>query len=253
MGTAVDDVNGDGLLDVFVANFYLEPNCLYLQQSDHSFVDVTRAAGLYDPSFQMLGFGTQFLDGELDGLRDLVVANGHLTDERDLGVPYQMRPQYFRNDGEMRFTELRGEVVGSFFDAPQLGRGLATLDWNRDGREDFAITYLDRPAALVTNQTAKTGHFLAVSVCGTESVRDATGTKITVEAGGHTWRRQLIGGDGYQVSCQRHLIFGLGDVEKIDRLTVRWPSGREQTWSDLAFDHELRLVEGDAQPWTLPR
>lgn len=253
MGTAVDDVNGDGLLDIFVANFYLEPNCLYLQQPDHTFVDVTRAAGLYDPSFLMLGFGAQFLDGELDGLRDLVVANGHLTDERDLGVPYQMRPQYFRNDGELRFTELRGEVVGPFFDAPQLGRGLATLDWNRDGREDFAITYLDRPAALVTNRTAKTGHFLTVSVCGTESVRDATGTKITVEAGGHTWRRQLIGGDGYQVSCQRHLIYGLGEATKIDRLTVRWPSGREQSWNDLAIDQELRFVEGEAQPWTLPR
>ena len=64
---------------------------------------------------------------------------------------------------------------------------------------------------------------------------------------------QLIGGDGYQVSCQRHLIFGLGDAAKVDRLVVRWPSGREQMWTDLAFDQELRLVEGDAHTWTLPR
>ena len=244
MGVAADDVNYDGLLDIFVANFYLEPNCLYLQQADHSFVDISRAANLRDPSFKMLGFGTQFIDGELDGLPDLVVTNGHLTDETDLGVPYRMRPQYFRNQGGARFVELPGNVVGDFFDEERLGRGLARLDWNRDGREDFAITFLDRPAALVTNQTQGVGHFLAVQLRGTRSARDAIGAKVTVEFGGFTRRRQLIGGDGYQVTCQRQLTFGLGPISRIDRLEVVWPSGERQSWNDVDVDGELRVIEG---------
>jgi hypothetical protein len=253
MGVAADDVNYDLLLDMLVANFYLEPNCLYVQQSDHTFVDMTRATNLYDASFPMLGFGTQFLDGESDGLPDLVVANGHLMDETDLGIPYQMRPQYFRNEGNTQFVELRADVLGEFFDHPQLGRGLATLDWNRDGLEDFTITYLDRPAALVTNQTREAGHFLAVSLCATESARDAIGTKVTVDFGGHVRRRQVIGGHGYQASCQRQLLFGLGRTARIDRLNVLWPSGREQTWTDLEVDVEVRIVEGRETLERVPR
>ena len=107
-------MNYDLLLDLLVANFYMEPNCLYVQQPDHTFVDSTRSTALYDASFPMLGFGTQFLDGELDGWPDLVVANGHLMDETDLGVPYQMRPQYFRNEGDLQFDELRATCWGRF-------------------------------------------------------------------------------------------------------------------------------------------
>ena len=253
MGVAADDMNYDLLLDLFVSNFYAEPNCLYVQQPDHTFLDSTRSANLYDASFPMLGFGTQFLDGELDGLPDLVVTNGHLMDETDLGVPYQMRPQYFRNEGNAHFVELRGDMLGAFFDQPQLGRGLATVDWNRDGLEDFAITYLDRPAALVTNQTQGAGHFLAVSLCARQSARDAIGTKVTIDFGGHTRRRQLVGGNGYQASCQRQLVFGLGRTSRVDRLHVLWPSGHEQTWTDLEADIEVRIIEGHGTLERVPR
>ena len=130
---------------------------------------------------------------------------------------------------------------------------MATVDWNRDGLEDFAITYLDRPAALVTNQTQDAGHFLAVSLCATQSARDAIGAKVTIDFGGHTRRRQLVGGNGYQVSCQRQLVFGLGRTPRIDRLHVLWPSGREQTWTDLEADIEVRIIEGHGTLERVPR
>jgi tetratricopeptide (TPR) repeat protein len=252
MGVAAGDANGDGLLDMFVANFYREPNCLYLQQQDGSFLDTSRVANLRHNSFSMLGFGTQFLDGESDGNLDLVVTNGHLTDERDIGVPYQMPPQYFRNLGNAHFAEVTSDSLGSFFDQAQLGRGLALIDWNRDGRNDFAVTFLDRPAALVTNQTEDAGHFLALQLRGITSDRDAIGTKVTVKAGDVTHRTQLIAGDGYQVSCQRQLLLGLGPNDRIDRLEVTWPGGAQQSWEDLAADQELILIEGAADPVALP-
>ncbi|MGE5194763.1 MAG: FG-GAP-like repeat-containing protein, partial [Deltaproteobacteria bacterium] len=195
MGVAAGDADGNGLIDLYVSNFYNESDTLYLQYPGRLFVDMTRQAGLRGPSFEPLGFGTQFLDGELDGLPDLVLTNGHIDDFRDLGIPYEMSPQYFRNIGGGRFRELRGSSSpGKFFDGKYLGRGLARLDWNRDGKEDFAVSHIGSPAALIVNQTPGAGHFLALQFRGVACDRDAIGTTVHVTAGGRTSTRQLTAG-----------------------------------------------------------
>jgi len=155
MGIAAGDADGNGRLDLFITNFRNEANTLYLQPDALTWVDDTRRAGLYAASFELLGFGTQFLDADLDGRPDLVVTNGHVGDLRHHGVPYQMRPQFFRNAGAGRFAELQGAAAGEFFQAEYLGRGLARLDRNRDGRQDFVVQHLESPAALVTNRTVR--------------------------------------------------------------------------------------------------
>ena len=47
-----------------------------------------------------------------------------------------------------RFVELHAQDLGKYFLEKHLGRGVAKLDWNRDGAEDFAVSHLDRPAIL---------------------------------------------------------------------------------------------------------
>jgi hypothetical protein len=195
----------------------------------------------------MLGFGTQFIDGELDGLPDLVVANGHIDDFTHDGVPYQMRPQYFRNTGNARFEELSPDTLGTYFQDVYLGRGLARIDWNRDGKEDFAVSHLDTPAALVTNQTDTAGHVLALRLRGTRSARDAIGTTVVVTTDRGTWTKQLTAGDGYQASNQRRLVFGLGEATTIRNITIRWPSGRIDSINDGPLDSECVVVEGAAR------
>ncbi len=248
MGVAAGDANGDGLPDLFVTNFSGESNTLYVQRPGRFFIDATREAGLRSTSFMELGFGTQFLDGELDGWPDLVLANGHVDDFTFRGQPYKMRTQYYRNLGEGRFTELSGETLGDYFQGEYLGRALATLDWNRDGREDFVVTHLDAPAALLTNQTPNSGHFLAVRFRGVKSARDAIGTVVRLTVAKRTWTQQLTAGDGFQASNQRQLIFGLGDCDRVDCLDVRWPSGVKQRFEDLAADAEWILIEGQSRP-----
>lgn len=253
MGVATGDADGDGALDLFVTNFYQESNTLYLQRSPELFDDATLEAGLRGPSWEMLGFGTQFVDADLDGLSDLVLVNGHIDDFTHVGSPYRMRPQFFHNQGGGRFAELTGEKLGAFFAEPRLGRGLARLDANRDGRDDFAVSCLDAPAALAVNETRGAGHFLALRLIGVASSRDAIGARVTVLAGKRSRKQQLTAGDGYMASNQRQLIFGLGAAETINELRIDWPSGKHQTWHGLGVDQELIAVEGRGELIVAPR
>ncbi|MCY2993703.1 MAG: FG-GAP-like repeat-containing protein [Planctomycetota bacterium] len=247
MGVAADDADGDGLLDLFVTTFYQQAKILFTQRPGNLFIDNTRQAGLRDVGFYRLGFGTQFLDGELDGWPDLVIANGHVLDLSAQGVPHKMRPQYLRNLGHGRFAEIPASSLGPFFEGEYLGRGLARLDWNQDGREDFVVSHTDAPAALVTNRTKQAGHFLAVKLCGVVSSRDAIGTTVRLTAAGRTLVRQLTAGDGFQASNERQLIFGLGPQNQIGELRVVWPSGLQQIFRDVPVDRHLLLIEGRAE------
>jgi len=244
MGIAAGDANGDGLIDLFVTNFYQQGSTLYIQGPPGFFADRTRPAGLFEPSFLQLGFGTQFLDADLDGDEDLIVTNGHVNDDTHRGIPQKMPPQFFRNDGTGHFEELAATSLGPYFEGRYLGRGMARLDWNRDGREDVAISHLDAPAALLTNQSPSAGHSLRVHLRGTAAARDAIGARVSLRTGKNVLTRQCTAGDGYLASNGRCLTFGLGSLQKIDEITVVWPSGRQQSFLDIPFDAEVVLIEG---------
>jgi tetratricopeptide (TPR) repeat protein len=253
MGIAVGDGDEDGLLDLFVTNFYMESNTYYRQISPDFFEDTTQAMGLRDASLPMLSFGTQFIDFELDGRLDLIVANGHVDDFRYKGTPYKMRPQAFANRGNGRFVELDPRSMGPFFEGEYLGRSVALLDWDRDGKEDFAMLLLYEPSALLVNRTPTTGHYLHLHLRGVQCERDAIGTTVHATVRGRRLVRQLIAGNGFQCSSQRTVHFGVGDAARIDQLVVKWPSGVEQTFDNVPVDREVILLEGAAQLVEVPR
>jgi hypothetical protein len=155
-----------------------------------------------------------------------------------------MPPQYFKNLGHAKFVELSSRSLGPYFQKQYLGRTIAVLDWNRDGKEDVAIAHLDAPAALLTNQTRDTGHYLGVRLCGRVSSRDAIGATLELTAGARTWTRQLVGGNGYFAASERRIIFGLGPAVRVQRLEIHWPSGLKQAFQDLPVDREIAIVEG---------
>ncbi len=244
MGIAIGDANSNGTLDLFVTNFLRETNTLYLADRSLTFEDATREAGLAEPSRNLLGFGTQFLDADLDGDLDLLITNGHIDDYRRYGRPYKMPSQYFSNDGQGGFVESPSNLVGEYFGRRVLGRGMSRLDWNRDGSEDVVISHLDQPAVLLTNTTRQRGHFVAIRLRGTTSSRDAHGAAVVADLGSHEIMRQLTAGDGYQASNERLLVFGLGEAETIRQLEVRWPSGVTDAFRQVAPDREYLIVEG---------
>lgn len=248
MGVAIGDANGDGRLDLFVTNYLRESSNLYVQQADHSFVDEAASSGLREPGFDLMKWGAQFLDADLDGHLDLVVANGHLDDYSADGVPYTMPTQCYRNLGGGRFRVLPAGRLGPYFQRLLLGRAIARCDWNRDGRDDVCITHVDAPFALLTNRTAPTGHFLKLRLRGVQSSRDAATASVRVLVGGRVLVRQLTAGDGFQASNERQILVGLGASERADSVTVVWPAGETQVFDNLPGDREWLLTEGSPTP-----
>ena len=88
---------------------------------------------------------------------------------------------------------------------------------------------------------------------GTLSGRDAIGSRVEVQSGDLRLVRQLTAGDGYLVSNQRVLLIGLGEKDKIDTLTVRWPSGGLSSFNDITVDREVLIVEQATMLLSLPR
>ena len=253
MGVAAGDMDGDGATDLFVTNFHGETNTLYRQLRDGVFEDVTLEQRLRQPSLSRLGFGTQFLDADLDGRLDLVVANGHIDNfSQDGRVEYQMRPQFFANQGEAGFREADPETLGAYFDRRVLGRALARLDWNGDGKEEFVVTHLDTPAALLENTTKPAENYVVLKLHGVHSSRDAIGTVVQVETDSLKLTRQLMAGDGFQASNQRVLTFGLGEDEIIRKLTVTWTSGRSNEFLNVPGNTRWIIIEGKQRLFAAP-
>ena len=253
MGIASSDFDGDGQYDLFVTNFFNESNTLYTQYGNAVFGDNSQLVGIREPSLGMLGFGTQAIDGDLDGFEDLVVANGHVDDFEYKSIPYKMPLEYFHNNAGSRFERLPAEQTGNVFNQPMLGRSMAVLDWNADGRNEVAISRLDDSALLLQNTTTDAGNHLIVRPTGTDSSRNAYTVRMTATVGDRQIVRQLTAGNGYQSSNQKQIVFGLGDAKSIDKLAIDWPSGNKQVLSNLAANQTIAIVEGSDNAFAIPR
>lgn len=244
MGIAADDPDRSGTVDLFVTNFSDESNTLYLRDKYGAFVDGTGPSGLEAASFEYVGWGTQWLDADLDGWPDLTLVNGNVDDDVDEGEESEMRPQFFRNVGEARFQELFAPDLGDFFGKKYRGRGLARVDWNNDGLPEFVVSNLLAPASVLKNTTPNSGHFVNFNLHATATARDAIGTRILLKSEQGEVTRMLLAGDGYMASNQRILQFGLGKNGGPFTATVHWPSGHVTTLNSLAADATYEVVEG---------
>lgn len=248
MGVAAGDANGDGRLDLFITTFFGESNTFYSQRSDGSFDDLTRTLNLRESGFWMLGFGSQFGDFDGDGWDDIVVTNGHVDQKSRNGDPDRMRPQLFRNLAGRKFAEIPPRELPAFFGKTYLGRGLATLDWNRDGRIDFGVSNLHGPFALVTNHTESTRRPLIVRLAGRSGSRQPVGATVRVRIQGTNSIRLLTGGDGYLVSNEHRFAFWIPEDQQESEVEVRWPGGKIESWNGIRAGQELLLIEGKPQP-----
>lgn len=253
MGVAAGDLDGDLVDDLFVTNFSHDTNTLYRGLGDAAFKDASRTSGLGPPSFAHLGFGCAFVDADLDGALDVVIANGHVypnVESSALQTTYRQPLTAFANDGRGRF-ELFG---AAFATAPCVGRGLAVGDLDRDGAQDLVVTRLDEAPLMLRNANATTPRIVVRLIGAPRSGRDAIGARVTLGLEDGTRRvRSIVGGGSFQSASARDLVFGLRENDAHVTLTVLWPSGATRTipsepWTRLTLTEGEDAIEREALP-----
>lgn len=242
MGVDSADVDGDGLPELAVGTFQHEENSLYRNLGSRNFVEVSHQVGLGVSTWNSLAFGCGFLDADLDGDPDLVFANGHVWDNAaqvDRSATYAQRPQFFRNHDGI-FQDLSSQA-GPVFQEARVGRGMAFADYDNDGDVDVAVSCSGSAVQLWRNDSPRRHHWLQLRLVGGRPSREALGAVVTLSAGGQTQVSEVRGGRGYLSDSERRLTFGLGAASRVDRITVRWPDGSEQTLRDVGVDTLLTV------------
>ncbi len=251
MGMAAADPDGDGDIDFFLTHFSDDHNTYYEQVGPGLWTDRSYQVGLSEPSMKLLGFGTQWVDFDNNGTLELIVANGHVDDVDRSDVSYYMPPQLFDRDPSGRWTELNRQDLGDYFATEHLGRVLATIDADRDGRTDVAITHLYDPVSLLINGTEDSGPSIGLELKSSRGQRDAIGAIVTMTIGDQKKTSQLTAGDGYMCSNQRRITVGLGGAKQARDVIVTWPSGTVQGFGSLESGRDYLLVEGSDEAFSL--
>ena len=243
MGLATGDLNADGLPDLLVSGW---GELAYLVSDPDGYINLARAVGLVpnEAERRWVAWGNAFADIDNDTDLDVLVSYGTGEDDEAAGAnPTDQPDGLYINDGDGTFTE---SSAAAGLDDPGIGRTMIPADLNGDGWLDL-VTHGHIEVPHVYMARCGTNASALITLQGTAPNTDAVGARVQVEAEGtvHTrWVRLM--GSGFSSGGPRTMHVGLGAATHIDRITVRWPDGREDAWTDLPTRHHFTLHQ-DAQ------
>jgi hypothetical protein len=249
MGVDAADIDNSGFPSLLIGNFTNESTSLYRNDGSGLFTDDTLKSNIGKMTTQSLTFGCFFMDYDLDGLLDIVAANGHVSDDIAAVQPtvkYAQPAGIYRNAGKGKFEDVSTNL-GRAIQKPVVGRGIAYADFDNDGDLDLVITANNGPARLLRNDNANQNDMLRVKLIGTKSNRDAIGAKVTATTNtGATLTRMVKDGSSYLSQSELPLTFGLGKpgATKSIRLQILWPSGLKDSVADVKPNQSLTIQEG---------
>lgn len=226
--TEFQDIDRDGDLDAFIVNHY-SPSRLLLNDGSGHFTEITQTSGLDNLPNGILQ--ALLRDFDNDGFPDLIVAG--------IGGCKLMR-----NNGNLTFSEVNTPILD------QSGSPLRSFmvgDFNDDGFLDIYASYYYgqvKPDKLWLN-TGNANHFLKVHLIGYEGNRSGIGARITIEAGGQKYTREIRAGESYGISNSLSQVIGIGQNTSIDTLTVRWPDGKVTIFKGIHINKSVTVVEGN--------
>ncbi len=247
MGVDAADYDGSGRPSLIIGNFSNQMMSLYTNEGNGLFIDEAPASSLGRASLLTLTFGCFFFDVDLDGLPDILAANGHVADDVNRvqkDVTYAEAPQLFRNIGQRKFEDISTKV-GDAFRQPIVARGAAYADIDGDGDLDLALSTNGGPAKLFRNDGGNANHWIRIRTLGTVSNRDGVGARVTITSAAGARRWSLVKtGSSYASQSELPVTFGLGAEASVAAIDVRWPSGKVDHVGRTAAGQDLTIEEG---------
>ncbi len=234
MGPVFADFEGRGLLDLFVTDSHY--NRLLLNDGKLGFDDLGARNGVSQANAQYVSWGSGVYDFDNDGQLDILVFHGGLI---------QMIPQehtVFRGLGNGQFQDV-SEQAGKVLNVRTVARGACFADYENNGKVSAFVVNLGARGTLVRNVSTNTGHWLELRLKGTKSNRDGIGARVTIFAGGKQQMQERVASSGYLSQNDGRLHFGLGAAAVVDKMEIRWPSGREQTLEAVPADRVMTVEE----------
>jgi hypothetical protein len=157
----------------------------------------------------------------------------------------------YRNLGDLQFEE-----VGAAWGLNQRGVKFGAAFGDLDGDGDLDLVYANYQSGVtVLRNDCQTGHRVILALRGTRSNRFGLGTLVRLESASGSQVQELVLVRGYLSSSEPVVHFGLGEDTAIKRLTLLWPSGQTQTFTDLPVDRRYTITEPSGQvthPWAPP-
>jgi len=261
MGVDTADYDRSGYPSLVIGNFSNEMLGLYHNEGKAGglFIDEAPSSTVGQSTLLSLTFGLFFFDYDLDGWPDIFLSNGHVADDINKVQPkitYAQNPKLFHNGGKKQFTEVT-KTSGKPFQKPIVGRGTAYGDYDNDGDQDILILTNGGPAYLFRNEGGNQNRFVRFKAEGTKANRSGIGAKVTLYLpdGARLWNT-VRAGSSYCSQNELDLTFGVGQLDKITRVEVEWPTGKIDRMNDVATNQIHLVKEGlgitNSKPMPMP-
>jgi len=249
MGIAVGDYRNNGLVDLYTTTFSDDYKTLFRNDGDGNFSEITTRMGIAEVTYPFLSWGTQFIDYDNDGWKDIMFVGGHVfpvVDQHNWGTSYAERPLLFHNVAKGTKFEVVPAVEGTGLADVIPARGAAFGDLFNDGKIDVVINCIDHTPVLLRNVNRDSNHWVGIQLMGgPKSPRDAVGSTVYLTSGGIRQRGDVISGGSYESSNDQHLHFGLGSATSVDSVEIHWASsGKVERVSLPGIDRYFVIEEG---------
>jgi hypothetical protein len=154
---------------------------------------------------------------------------------------YESNKLFLNVDG-VRFLDAS---FASMADIDSDSRSVMVADFDGDRAPDLLVGSVGGgPLRLFLNRFPQEHHRVVISLSGTDSNRSAIGARAIVEVADRKIVRDLFATNGFMGQSPARLNVGVGAAQKIDKLTIRWPTGDRQIFHNLPIDCEIAIVEG---------
>jgi enediyne biosynthesis protein E4 len=228
------DYTGSGRMDMFISD---DKYCrLYENLGNGIFAEKSYPSGIAMPAGQYVGWSSSFIDYNNDGLVDIYKANGALKHL------YGQEDQLFENTGDGKFKDVSTES-GKYFLEELVGRGACFGDYDNDGDIDGYIVNLNDRGAFLRNNKGNENNWVSLRLVGTTSNRDGIGARIKLTAGGKTQTTQKKSTTGYLSQNDPRIHFGLAKNNIIEKIEIKWPSGKIQVLDNVKVNQFLTIKE----------